>query len=371
MSEAIDELKAFVDEHLPRWLTDWAGRTDSWEAALAWQRTLTTGRWTAPGWPEEHGGRGLGIRDTLAAEDVLANAGAPRLPGMLGVKNVGPTLRAWGDRRQREHLRGILTTDEIWCQGFSEPGAGSDLASLRTRAVRDGEDFVVNGQKTWTSNGLQATHMQLLARTDPDAPKHKGISVLLVDMDSPGIQVRPIRQINGDTGFAEVFFTDVRVPADSLLGPLNEGWRVTMTTLGHERAGVAAFAGRLEQRARDAVSAHGAGGKGRELSSLEWDEMLSRYVESRVVGMLGRDLLDRLDVGETPGAEQSIIKLVWSETSQRLDRTLTDISGADAVLGTDRSMAHVYLTAPATTIAAGTTQIVKNLLAERVLGLPR
>src|SRR5690606_24807797 len=156
-------------------------------AACAWQRVMSSGRWSAPGWPVAYGGRGLGPLDVFAIETMQGDIGLPRLPGSLGLKNVGPTLQARGTGGQKQPRPGILSTDEIWCQGFSEPGAGSDLAGLRTRAVRDGDDFVVNGQKVWTSAGMHATHMQLLARTDPDAPKHKGISALIVDMTSPGI----------------------------------------------------------------------------------------------------------------------------------------------------------------------------------------
>jgi alkylation response protein AidB-like acyl-CoA dehydrogenase len=366
MGDPHSEIRGFLASNLPAWQARWAGDTASWEAACDWQRTMASDRWAAPGWPAEFGGRGLNTMDLLAVEDIVAASGAPTLPGMLGLKNVGPTLRLFGTEAQKQHLPRILTTDEIWCQGFSEPGAGSDLAGLRTRAVRDGDDFIVNGQKIWTSMGLRATHMQLLARTDPAAPKHKGISVLTVDMSSPGIEVRPIRQINGAQDFAEVFFTDVRIPVANLLGPENDGWNVTMTTLGHERAGVAIFAARLEKRAREALA-----GAPADLSALHRDALVQRYVESRVVGMLGREMLDRVASGKPPGAEQSIIKLVWSEASQRLDDTLADLAGPDLALGGAPEAAQAYLTARCATIAAGTTQIVKNLLAERVLGMPR
>jgi alkylation response protein AidB-like acyl-CoA dehydrogenase len=329
---------------------------------------MSQARWSAPAWPEQYGGRGLDTLAALEIEDLAAQRGAPAAPGMLGLKNVGPTLLTWGTDKQKRHLRNILSTDEIWCQGFSEPSAGSDLASLRTRAVRDGDHYVVNGQKTWTSQGIRATHMQLLARTDPEAPKHHGISVLLVDMRSPGIDVRPLRQITGETGFAEVFFTDVRVPVENLLGPEHQGWRVTMTTLAHERAGVALFASRLEKKAREAVAAAAAAGR---LDPIERDNLIARYVESRIVGMLGRNLLDRLAQGQEPGAEQSIIKLAWSEASQKLDDTLANHAGIEVALGHAPERAKAYLMARAATIAAGTTQIVKNILAERVLGLPR
>jgi alkylation response protein AidB-like acyl-CoA dehydrogenase len=368
INAVLGELDAFLDARLSQWQADWRGDLDDWEARCAWQRILSEDRWSAPSWPVEYGGRALNTLDALAVGQRMSDRGVPRAPGILGLKNVGPTLLAWGTAEQKGHLPAILSTDEIWCQGFSEPSAGSDLAGLSTRAVRDGDNFVVNGQKIWTSAGLQATHMQLLARTDPDAPKHRGISCLLVDMGSPGIEVRPIRQINGEATFAEVFFTDVRVPAANLLGALNQGWTVTMTTLSHERAGVALFAAQLEKQAREAVR---DAARGRPLGAIDQDKLLACYVESRIVGMLGREMLGRLAGGEEPGAAQSIIKLVWSEASQRLDDTLADIAGPELISGGAPGIAKAYLSARAATIAAGTSQIVRNILAERVLELPR
>lgn len=368
-NDVLDEARTFIAEHLPDWQQEWAERDDTWEAKCAWQRKLSTDGWVAPGWPVKFGGRGLGVRETLAIEDLMADMGAPKIPGMLGVKNVGPTLQTWGTTEQKEHLPRILSTDEVWCQGFSEPGSGSDLASLQTTAVLDGDEFVVNGQKLWTSNGQVATHMQLLVRTNPDAPKHSGISVLLVDMSSPGIEVRPIVQMTGESGFAEVFFTDVRVPKANLLGPLDKGWTVTMATLGHERAGISLFAARLEKRAREAVALQLR--ERSNVDAVELDMLISRYIECRVVGMLGRRLLNQVEAGGQPGAEQSVIKIAWSEASQRLERTIADLDGMGLTLGTNQNAVLAYLTAPSATIAAGTTQVVKNIIAERVLGLPR
>ncbi|TQM11238.1 alkylation response protein AidB-like acyl-CoA dehydrogenase [Pseudonocardia kunmingensis] len=369
-SALLEELRRFVDAELAAFRRDWPD-VSTWEARCAWQRRMAREGWAAPRWPVEYGGRGLGTLEAMAVEDVFAEKGCPVLPGMLGLKNVGPTLQAHGTDEQKRHLAAILSIDEVWCQGFSEPGAGSDLAGLRTRAVRDGDDFVVNGQKIWTSNGIYATHMQLLVRTDPQAPKHRGISVLLVDMATPGVEVRPIRQINGGAEFAEVFFTDVRVPVANLLGPLNDGWRITMTTLGHERAGVATFAARLEQRTVDLLEANRADTRTEPLGPGLRDELLDGYVDARVLGLLGRQMLERLAGGQQPGPEQSVIKLVHSEVSQRVESVQMAIAGAAAVRGEDPAAAHAYLSARSATIAAGTTQIVKNIIAERVLALPR
>lgn len=365
-TEVLDELREFLDDAVPRFRAE-HGTDDGWDTRIAWQRTMAEGGWAAPGWAVEDGGRGLRPHEVLAAEEVAREHGMAPLVGMLGLKNVGPTLAAWGTPEQKQHLSRILTTEEVWCQGFSEPGAGSDLAGLRTRAVRDGDDYVVDGQKIWTSNGMHATHMQLLVRTDPDAPKHRGISALLVDMSTPGIEVRPIRQITGQAEFAEVFFTGARVPVANLIGQENDGWNVTMTTLGHERSGVAIFATRFEGEVRDLIARH----RGDGLTPVQQDTLVRHFVEARIVAILGGEMLSRVAAGEQPGSEQSVIKLVWSESGQRLAATKLELAGIDAVTGAAPEAADAYLAARAMTIAAGTSPVVKNILAERVLGLPR
>lgn len=366
----LDELRAYLDETVPAFRATWGPDPLSWEARCAWQRILAEGKWAAPAWAVENGGRGVGVTDQLAIETLMAEYGMPALPGMLGLKNVGPTIAVWGTSAQKEHLARILSAEEIWCQGFSEPGAGSDLAGLQTKAVEDGDDYVVNGQKIWTSNGMYATHMELLVRTDPDAPKHKGISALCVDMTSPGIEVRPIKQINGHAEFAEVFFTDVRVPKADLLGPANRGWDVTRTTLGNERGGVVIFAARLEQQIRDLIAERAAAREaGVVLDPVENDRFVEHFIQARVIAMLGELMMTRLVAGEAPGAEQSVIKMLWSEELQRLAETRFEYGGLDSVLGDP--LAQEYLSSRSATIAAGTSQVVRNILAERVLGLPR
>lgn len=367
MSSPSEELASFLRVEWPAFQARWPDPT-AWEAKLDWQRTMQRERWAAPTWPEEYGGRGLGILEMLACDEVLGTFGTPILPGVLGLKNVGPTLIAYGTAEQRAHLSKILQAEEIWCQGFSEPGSGSDLASLRTSAELDGDDFVINGQKTWTSSGMYATHMELLCRTDSTAPKHRGISALEVDMSSPGIEVRPIRMITGEAEFAEVFFTDVRVPITNLIGPLNGGWGVATSTLGHERAGVAAMAGRLEQEVRELIATHQAP----SLDPVLADELVDRFVECRVGGFLGDEMLSRLAAGDPPGPEQSVIKLMWSEAAQHVSSTRTAIAGLGGLDdGFSAGASREYLVARQMTIVAGTTQIVKNLIAERILGLPR
>ncbi|MEI7453596.1 MAG: acyl-CoA dehydrogenase family protein [Actinomycetes bacterium] len=368
MEALLAELREFLTKEFPAWCAKWPDG-EIWEAKLDWQRTMAEGRWSTATWPQEFGGRGLGTIEMLAIEDVVAQYGVPQIPGMIGVKNVAPTLMRFGTEEQRKSVARIANTDEFWCQGFSEPGAGSDLASLRTRAVIDGDEFVINGQKVWTSNGMYSTHMQLLARTDPDAPKHKGISAIVVPINTPGLEVRPIKQINGGAEFAEVFFTDVRVPVANLIGPLNEGWNVTMTTLGHERAGVAVFAGRLEQRIRNLIE--DVTKQDTPVSPILSDQLAEHYVESRVLGMMGSQMLAKIADGVTPGSESSVIKMVWSELSQQVDTTIMQLSGVEGITGDDNEAKSGYLSARSATIAAGTSDIVKNIIGDRVLGLPR
>ncbi len=365
-----EELRRFLDEALPRFEQEW-GSDRGFAAQLAWQGVLSEGRWVAPVWPVEHGGRGLTAAQNVLCDEVLAESGAPMIAGTLGTKNVGPTIIAWGTPVQHGHLPRILGGEELWCQGFSEPDFGSDLAGLRTRAVRDGDEFVVNGEKIWTTNGMRATHCELLVRTDPDAAKHKGISVLLTGLDRPGIERRPIRQMTGTSEFAALSFRDVRIPGGNLLGPINEGWRVTTTTLAHERSGVAMFATRLEQEINDYVAELGRSGRAAGLSAPARDEVVRRYIEGRLVGAMGKKTLATLVSGGQPGPEQQVIKLAWSLLRQRFSETRMTVTGLPATVGLDDSTANQFLGSRSATIAAGTTEIVKNILGERVLGLPR
>jgi 3-oxochol-4-en-24-oyl-CoA dehydrogenase len=363
------ELAADVARLLPLHKQKW-GDDDSFAARLDWQRTLHAVGWIAPHWPAEFGGRGLNIVDQVACDRVLAQYRAPDLAGVLGVNNVSPTLMRYGTPEQRSHLRAIQAGTEVWCQGFSEPGSGSDLASLRTRAVLDEAtgEFVINGEKIWTSEGMQADYCMLLVRTDPDARPHKGISALLVPMDSPGITRRPITQITGEGGFAQVFFDDVRVPRSALLGPLHEGWTVTMTTLSFERVGIIMMASRLEQTILDVVA---------ELAGRELDlgirlDLADRFAEARLLGLLGERALGRIAEGGAPGAEHSVIKHAWALAMQSVGASHLAALGLDGVSGTPLTDAQAaYLRSRAATIAGGTTEIMRNILAERVLGMPR
>lgn len=361
------ELEAHVRDLLPAHRAKW-GADDSFAARLDWQRTLHGVGWIAPQWPVEFGGRGLDIVDQVACDNVLATHRAPALAGVLGVNNVAPTLMHYGTPEQQRHLAAIQAGTEVWCQGFSEPGSGSDLASLRTRAVLDADGFVISGQKVWTSEGMEADHCLLLVRTDADAPAHKGISALLVPLDLPGITRRPITQITGEGGFAELFFDEVRVPRSALLGPLHRGWTVTMTTLAFERAGVIMMAGRLERDVLDVVAAVAD----RELTPGVRLALTDRLAEARLLGLLGRRALGRIAAGGTPGPEHSVIKHAWSVAAQHIGEIHLAALGADAIADPAAAGArHAYLLSRATTIAGGTGEIMRNILAERVLGMPR
>jgi alkylation response protein AidB-like acyl-CoA dehydrogenase len=365
--EVTAEFQAFLDERLPAFKQKW-GDTTNWDARCAWQRILNEDRWAAPLWPTEYGGRGLLPHEAFRVVELLTEAGFGLLPGVVGLNYIGPTIFNWGTQEQKEqHLSKILDASEIWCQGFSEPEAGSDLASLRTSAVRAGDKFVINGQKIWTSNAMGATHMELLVRTDPSAPKHHGISALIVDMSSSGIERRPIKQIDGGDSFAEVFFTDVEVPVVNLLGSENQGWRVTMSTLGYERAGAASMTRRLAVETAALVQHQHV----RDLSPEARSELLRRYIEVKVIEALGEQTLARVAEGHEPGAELSIVKLMYTEACQRIGALRLAFAGKDGISGRDPEAVHSYLNARSLTIAGGTTQVMKNIMAERVLGLPR
>jgi alkylation response protein AidB-like acyl-CoA dehydrogenase len=364
-----DELRSFIDTAAPR-LRALDLEPGSFEEKMAWQKILAEGGWVAPSWAIEHGGRGLAPADRVMCEEVMAASGTPMIAGTLGVKNVGPTIAAWGTAEQKSFLPRILDGTDLWCQGFSEPDAGSDLASLRTRAVQDGDEFVIDGEKIWTTQGLRATHCELLARTDPEASKHRGISALLIPLDLAGIVRRPIRQITGETEFASMSFESVRVPRSSLLGPIHEGWKVTTSTLAHERSGVAMFATRHEAEVLALVQSY-TGPDAPVLDAVERDLLMRRFIEGRLIGLVGRKILATLVQGGTPGPEQQLIKLAWSVGEQRLGEARATLAGAGLMTGGAPRAERALLQTRSSTIAAGTTEVMKNLIAERVLGLPR
>src|SRR6185312_6043673 len=344
------------------------GRGDaSFDTLRAWDAKTADAGWAAVSWPTEFGGRGATALEQLAYAEETTRARAPLPLNVIGLNNIAPAIMQYGSESQKHTLLpAMLRADDIWCQGMSEPEAGSDLASLRTRAASDGNHFVVNGQKICTSLGHRADWCQLYVRTDPDAPKHKGISCLIVDMALPGIEVRPIKTLTGDSEFAEVFFNDVRVPAGSLLGPLNGGWAVATTTLSHERAGAARLYAEMQLRLRDlAADLAGTDVGGRPalqdsatLRRLGEIEVRIKYLEVLCLRSISATLHD----GDAFGSA-SLAKTVWGEVGQELAAMGFDALGPQ---GADGRWTHYRLSSRSLTIAGGTTQINKNITAQRV-----
>ncbi len=345
-----------------------------WET---WRKALAERGWLAPAWPKEYGGAGMGVMDQFILNEEFAKERAPQIGG-LGVMMLGPTLIEHGTEEQkREHLPRILAGEESWCQGYSEPGAGSDLASLQTRAVRDGDDFVINGQKIWTSVAHFADYCFLLARTDPDAPKHRGITYFLVDMKSPGITVQPLVNMTGSHDFNEVFFEDVRVPARNVVGEVDRGWYVGTTTLDFERSSIGTAVGnrqQIEDYAGWLRENRRAVGEARyESLRTRWAD---RATEVQVATMLAYRVISMQAAGQIPNSEASVAKLFGSELSQRIANTAMQMLGmqgavrqADAPF--DGNVPESYLGGVSQTIAGGTSEIQRNIIATRGLGLPR
>lgn len=349
-----------------------SGRDDSaFDKLRAWNATMADAGWAAVSWPVEYGGRGAGVLEQLVYTEETTRARAPLPLNVIGMNNIAPAIMQYGTETQKKTLLPrMMRADDIWCQGMSEPEAGSDLAALRTRAVRDGDDFVVSGQKIWTSLGHKAKWCQLYVRTDPDAPKHKGISCLIVDMALPGIEARPLVTLNGDSDFAEVFFHDVRVPADALLGPLNAGWQVATTTLSHERAGAARLYAELELRLDELVADLALAGDALSdpvvLRRLGEIAVRIKYLEVLCQRSISAALHGGPEI--TAFGSASLAKTVWGEIGQELAALAFDVLGTGGAHG---RWSDYRLTSRSLTIAGGTTQITKNITAQRVLGLPR
>ena len=354
-----------------------SGRDDATFAMLrAWNRTMADAGWAAVSWPREYGGRGATVLEQLVYTEETTRARAPLPLNVIGMNNIAPAIMQYGTESQKTTLLPrMMRADDIWCQGMSEPEAGSDLAALRTRAVRDGDDFVVNGQKVWTSLGHRADWCQLYVRTDPEAPKHKGISCLIVDMTLPGIEVRPLVTLNRDTDFAEIFFHDARVPADTLLGPLNGGWQVATTTLSHERAGAARLYAEMQVRLEELVADFAAEDAGESHGILQDPVTLRRlgeiglrikYLELLCQRSISATLHGGSDMAALGSA--SLAKTVWGEIGQDMAALAFDVLGVGGAAG---RWADYRLSSRSLTIAGGTTQINKNITAQRVLRLPR
>jgi alkylation response protein AidB-like acyl-CoA dehydrogenase len=388
------EIRAWLAEHAPRGyggddFPDFATLDAEFAFLRDWQRRLAADRWVGVHWPEAYGGRGAGPEENYIFQEEMALARAPEVINRIGVNLVGPSLMRHGTEEQRRrYLARILSADDVWCQLFSEPGAGSDLTALRTRAVLDGDDYVVTGQKVWTSWAQYADYGILIARTDPDAAKARGISYMIVDMRVPGVTVRPLRQMTGSSEFNEVFLDGVRVPRSNLVGEPNRGWEIAQTTLAHERGTsprqlvihrmLLDDLLRLARAGAGAASGAGAAEGGASAVDAELRQRIAQAaIEVEVAKLHNWRTLTRLSRGAPLGPESSFIKLYWSEMSQRMHDTVMQVLGPRGILDAGPHavargrLARSYLYYRAASIFAGTSEVQRNIIAQRVLGLPR
>ena len=381
-------VRKFLDENLPAgWAQGGVGSRPEGMSQLEflrdWQRRLYANGFLGMAWPKEYGGQGASQIEMAIYNEESARVRAPGALNAIGLSMVGPTLVAHGTPEQKERfLPKILSAEEIWCQGYSEPNSGSDVASLATRADLTGDEFVVNGQKVWTTLAHISQWCMLLARTDPDAPKHRGISCLLVDMKTPGVTVKPLRQMTGEAEFNEMFFDDVRVPRANLLGPMNEGWRVATTTLMNER-GTSALASVMRYRivfdeivdlARKTIR-HG---RPATADPVLRQQLAQFHVDLEMMRFTAYRTFSKILKGGDPGPVGSISKLAWSELNQRMMEFVIALEGPASQLmrGSPHAVQsgrwqHHFMRSRANTIEAGTSEIQRNIIAERVLGLPK
>jgi len=368
-------LRAWLAAHKParaeRVPHDEASLADEFAFLKSWQRALHDAGYVGLLWPAEYGGHGAPpVRQAILNQE-LARARAPQLLNRVGINNAGPTLIAHGTPAQKARLLPpILSGDEMWCQLFSEPGAGSDLAAVRTKAEREGDHFRVSGQKGWTSYAQFSKWAILLARTDAQAPKHKGLTYFVLDMASPGITIRPLIQATGSTEFSEVFLEDVAVPAAHVVGRVDQGWEIAMTTLAHERGTGFAFKEQVLQRIAldDVVDL--ARARGRHGDPVVRQAIARCHVDVEVMRLLNCRTLTRLARHLEPGPESSIVKLFWASLTQRIQDLALAIEGPAAAVG-DGRFAQTFLWSRVSSIAGGTSEVQANIIAQRILGLPR
>ena len=380
-----DELRAWLKANVPK---DWDERREEslesrFEYLKRWQRKLYEGGWAGISWPKEYGGRGASLMQQVIFWQEMAMAGAPPLANVLGVGLVGPTLIAFGTSAQKERfLRKILSAEEIWCQGFSEPNAGSDLANVSCQATLEGNHYVVNGQKVWNSYGWASHWCELVVRTDPSVSKHKGLTVLLVDMKSPGVDVRPLRQMTGETEFNEIFFHDVKVPVENVVGKVNEGWEVAIGTLMHERGTFGAGLQIMYKRNIDRLIelSHTTQRNGRPAAQdpVIRQKLAQCYAEIQIMRMNQMRAYSRISSTGVPGPEGSIQKIFWSELNQRFQQVAQEMLGpygqlqGHSLQSIDGGMwAYGYLRTRGNTIEAGTSEIQRNIIGHFLLGLPK
>jgi alkylation response protein AidB-like acyl-CoA dehydrogenase len=382
-----DEFRAWLEVNIP---AEWASYQSQHESSRerfeflrAWQKKMHEAGWVGISWPKEYGGRGASLIQQSIFIQEMARAGAPALINVLGLSLLGPTLIAYGtDAQKKRFLSNIMSADEIWCQGYSEPNAGSDLAALRTEAVLDGDHFVVNGQKTWTSFGHYADWCFAVVRTDPDVPKHKGLTYMLIDMHDPGVSVRPLKQMTGESEFNEVILQDVRVPVENVVGKVNDGWNIAIATLMFERGTLGAslqitFKRQIERLIELSRSIKRNGGVAAD-DPIVRQKLAQIYTEIEIFRLNQMRTLTRMAKTGAPGPEGSIQKIFWSEMNQRMQQIAMEILGPYAQLTheSDHAVdhgqwAHAYLRSRGNTIEAGTSEIQRNIIGHFVLGLPK
>lgn len=382
-----DEVRVWFTENVPR---DWVKRRDEEESMLGrfdclrqWQRKLFDAGWAGISWPKDCGGRGAPVMEQVIFIEEMARAEAPPMANVIALGLIGPTIIAFGTLEQKKrYLAKMLSAEEIWCQGFSEPNAGSDLAALSTTGVLDGDHFVVNGQKCWTSYAWAADWCELIVRTDPAVPKHKGLTALLVDMHSPGVEVRGLKQMSGESEFGEIFFRDVRVPVGNVVGKVNEGWGVAMGTLMHERG---TFGAALQVNYRrnfnrlvEIAKTINRNGKPASEDPVIRQKLAQCYAEIEVMRLNQLRAFSRINETGVPGPEGSIQKIFWSELNQRFQQVAMEILGPYGQLAhgspdafDEGQWAYGYLRSRGNTIEAGTSEIQRNIIGHFVLGLPK
>src|SRR5829696_330907 len=363
-----DELREWLAANHPGREPD--GDEAGFEFRKEWQRKLADAGWAGISWPKEYGGRGATLIEQAIFNEETVRAKAPQVANVLGLVMGGPVVIAHGTEEQkRRYLKPILTAEEIWCQGFSEPESGSDLASLKTKAVKDNGDWVVTGQKVWTTFAHEAKWCMLVARTDFDVPKHKGLTYFLMDMEQDAVNVRPLRQITGQAEFNELFLEEARIPDENVLGGVGNGWKVALTTLMNERAGLAFF---LQVRLRQLLDEliEEAAGRGLLDDPVVADKLGDLHVKAEVLRLTAYRGLTAIEKYGQPGPEGSLTKWMWSETNQQLVQLAAELLGGDALVAGSR-WGYELLRARGNSIEGGTTEILKNIVAERVLGLPK
>jgi alkylation response protein AidB-like acyl-CoA dehydrogenase len=363
-----DEVRGWLAENHPG--EEPSGDEAAWQFRLSWQRKLHEQGYAGLSWPEEFGGRGATLIEQAIFGEEMARAKTGSPANLLGLVMGGPVVIAHGSQEQKQrYLEPILSGEEIWCQGFSEPESGSDLASLKTRAVKDGDEWVVTGQKVWTTFAHYAKWCMLVARSDPDAPKHQGLTYFLMDMEQDAVQVRPLRQITGEEEFNELFIEEARIPHENVVGGVGNGWAVAITTLMHERAGLGAASaasvkialGQLIELAKE---------RGVADDPVVRQKIAALLIEAEALRLNAWRGLTQIMKTGIPGPEGSLPKLQWSAVNQGLTELAVAIQGEEGVLR-DSDWTYRFLRARANSIEGGTTEILKNIIAERVLNLPR